>query len=590
MTPVITCLTAAGLLALAPIPRGADGQTPGPASRIIEGKVTDTGGKPINGAHVILRADDDVIQPNGVIVLTGLDGRYSADISRYEWSRSPLRCRALAEGFACATQAVAAGSGRATADYALKPEPWRTTTLRLVDPSGRPVPGIPVSCSIDDLPWLTLTTDSSGRCAVAIAIGQAIGLEVKPEAFRPLRAALLNDNGAPAEVTVPLRAPIVGRVHDGAGRPLAGITVGSFISEDQKGTVVHAHFFSESVRTAADGSFSYSPTMMLKDRDLEARPDHKRFPQSICFADPDGTRVAFGFFDESGPGAPLDITLELRRPVRIPIEFETVRPSADAQGFLNIFIQPRHDVPEFVLPVLGKRLGPAELTGSGHVTLRLPAGEYVLAADCFTKESRRLGKAEGTLVVPRGDGPLDARALRVRAPLQQRMAGKPAPEIDATDLDTGKPVRLADFRGKVVVLDFWGYWCGPCTGSMPHLVALHRKFAGRPVAVIALHDQSVQSRADYDRRIAYARRAFWNGEDLPFRVLLDRPDPDKPADRDPEGTGVTCKRYGVVGFPTLFVIDQDGKIAAPVRHGDHEGLERLVQVLLDKSAAAGTDR
>ena len=43
--------------------------------------------------------------------------------------------------------------------------------------------------------------------------------------------------------------------------------------------------------------------------------------------------------------------------------------------------------------------------------------------------------------------------------------------------------------------------------------------------------------------------AFWNGEDLPFRVLLDRPDPDKPADRDPEGTGITCKRYGIVGFP-----------------------------------------
>ena len=87
-----------------------------------------------------------------------------------------------------------------------------------------------------------------------------------------------------------------------------------------------------------------------------------------------------------------------------------------------------------------------------------------------------------------------------------------------------------------------------------------------------------------------SRRAFWNSEDLPFRVLLDRPDPDKPADRDPEGTGVTCKRYGIVGFPTLFVIDQDGKIAAPVRHGDHEGLERLVQGLLDKSAAAGTNK
>ena len=69
-------------------PRGADCQTPRPANRIIEGKVTDSGGKPISGAHVVLRADDDVIQPNGVIVPTSPDGRYSADISRYEWSRS----------------------------------------------------------------------------------------------------------------------------------------------------------------------------------------------------------------------------------------------------------------------------------------------------------------------------------------------------------------------------------------------------------------------------------------------------------------------------------------------------------------------
>jgi hypothetical protein len=148
MTPLINRLTAAGLLALAPMPSGDDGQTSRPANRIIEGKVTDTGGKPVSGARVILRADDDVIRPNRVIVLTGPDGRYSADISRYEWSQSPLRCRALAEGFAYARQAVAGGSVRATADYTLKPEPWRATALRLADPSGRPVPGIPVSCSI----------------------------------------------------------------------------------------------------------------------------------------------------------------------------------------------------------------------------------------------------------------------------------------------------------------------------------------------------------------------------------------------------------------------------------------------------------
>jgi thiol-disulfide isomerase/thioredoxin len=167
------------------------------------------------------------------------------------------------------------------------------------------------------------------------------------------------------------------------------------------------------------------------------------------------------------------------------------------------------------------------------------------------------------------------------------MVGKPAPEIEATDLDSGKPVHLADFHGKVVILEFWGYWCGPCTGgSLPRLAALHRKFEGHPFAVVALHDQSVQPRAEYDRRTAFARRAFWDGKVLPFRVLLDRPDPDKPAGRDPEGTGLTCRHYGIAGFPTLFVIDQEGKIVAPVPHGEYDELERLVEGLLDRPAGA----
>ena len=51
-------------------------QTFKPAKRIIEGKVTDTSGKPVSGARVIPRADDQRIRPNGVIVLTGPDGRY----------------------------------------------------------------------------------------------------------------------------------------------------------------------------------------------------------------------------------------------------------------------------------------------------------------------------------------------------------------------------------------------------------------------------------------------------------------------------------------------------------------------------------
>ena len=45
--------------------------------------------------------------------------------------------------------------------------------------------------------------------------------------------------------------------------------------------------------------------------------------------------------------------------------------------------------------------------------------------------------------------------------------GKPAPEINGVDFD-GKPLKLSDYRGKVVVLVFWGTWCGPCMAEVPH--------------------------------------------------------------------------------------------------------------------------
>jgi hypothetical protein len=121
---------------------------------------------------------------------------------------------------------------------------------------------------------------------------------------------------------------------------------------------------------------------LLKVRDLEGRADRKPLPASICFADQSCTSVAFGMVDLSGPVEPLDITLERARLIRIPIEFDTQSASADARGFLTASLQPRPDMPEFVVPVLSIGLTAQNLTGSGHVVASLPAGEYVVTADC----------------------------------------------------------------------------------------------------------------------------------------------------------------------------------------------------------------
>jgi hypothetical protein len=83
-------------------------------------------------------------------------------------------------------------------------------------------------------------------------------------ASRPIRAILLNTKDGPAEVVLPILGPIAGRVHDKAGRPLAGITVGRLIDEGEKGPEVYPHFFSETVATGPDGKFAYAPMVIVE--------------------------------------------------------------------------------------------------------------------------------------------------------------------------------------------------------------------------------------------------------------------------------------------------------------------------------------
>ena len=64
--------------------------------------------------------------------------------------------------------------------------------------------------------------------------------------------------------------------------------------------------------------------------------------------------------------------------------------------------------------------------------------------------------------------------------------------------------------------------------------------------------------------------------------LVVKPD-SRASDRDPEGTGTTCKRYAITGFPTLFVIGPDGTLVEKVSHSQHERLEQLVDQLLKKA-------
>ena len=118
------------------------------------------------------------------------------------------------------------------------------------------------------------------------------------------------------------------------------------------------------------------------------------------------------------------------------------------------------------------------------------------------------------------------------------LSGKKAEDFTLSDLD-GKPVKLSSLRGKVVMLDFWATWCGPCRIEMPSIQKLHREFKGRGLIVLGIN---------YGEEPAKVR-PFLEKNGYDFRILLDRQ----------QTVGL---RYQVSGIPTLFIIDKAGTIRA----------------------------
>ena len=115
-------------------------------------------------------------------------------------------------------------------------------------------------------------------------------------------------------------------------------------------------------------------------------------------------------------------------------------------------------------------------------------------------------------------------------------AALPAPELKAHDLG-GAPRTLADYRGKVVLLNFWATWCPPCQREMPSLERLRTRMAGRPLEIVAI------SSAETPEEVG----AFLSRMKLGFPVLLD---PDSS----------NTRRWKVFALPTTFVLDAEGRV------------------------------
>lgn len=149
----------------------------------------------------------------------------------------------------------------------------------------------------------------------------------------------------------------------------------------------------------------------------------------------------------------------------------------------------------------------------------------------------------------------DAGPIELHVASGFRVSGKPAPELQVAEWVRGKPVTLAELKGKVVLLDFWGLWCSPCRKALPQLAELHRKYARDGLVIIAIHDASLTGASLLERS-----RDLLGFSKTPFRVAVDSPMEGIAAFDDTRGTGRTIDVYGITGFPTALIINRAGQV------------------------------
>jgi thiol-disulfide isomerase/thioredoxin len=136
--------------------------------------------------------------------------------------------------------------------------------------------------------------------------------------------------------------------------------------------------------------------------------------------------------------------------------------------------------------------------------------------------------------------------------------GMPAPATEGVDAD-GQPMHLSDYANRVVMVSFWGNFCGPCRALFPHERALVAKYQGKPFVLLGVN-------ADVEARECKEAQA---SKGLTWRSWCDG------------AQGPICRSWGVEWFPTIVLIDHTGMIryrsdGPPDRQELDDRIEKLV--------------
>ncbi len=127
-------------------------------------------------------------------------------------------------------------------------------------------------------------------------------------------------------------------------------------------------------------------------------------------------------------------------------------------------------------------------------------------------------------------------SLLISCPVWSAAVSGPAPDFTLKSI-SGKNLKLSEFAGNVVLINFWASWCGPCLQEMPLLNAIHKKYEPLGFTVLGINVEEQSDKA----------RAFLAERGVDFPILLDN-------------KNEVSKLYDLVAMPTTVVVDRDGNM------------------------------
>ncbi|RNA60500.1 TlpA family protein disulfide reductase [Chryseobacterium nematophagum] len=130
---------------------------------------------------------------------------------------------------------------------------------------------------------------------------------------------------------------------------------------------------------------------------------------------------------------------------------------------------------------------------------------------------------------------------KIYAKLKKIEPGNPAPDFSYADVD-GKAYTLTDFKGKILYIDIWATWCGPCKGEIPHLKALEKSFEGKDIAFVSI---SLDSDKDIEKWKTFVKKNKLGGIQL---------------HADGDFNSKIATEYQINAIPRFILIGKDGKI------------------------------